>query len=272
MERVTILISSFDGYSACWGPVCHGFSKYWPDCPYPIHLMTNTKDFPHDRVRVLKCGGERNWSRCMLYALDRVTTPYVMYFQEDYWINEPVETAKVVSYVDLMERHGLNYIRLLSKPLPDADFAHDPRLGVLAEDAPYRTSLQITFWRKSVLQELLRPGESPWQFELEGTKRSRKYGDTFLGVKLHGQDEYYHGIRYVCTAVNAGKWSTMARPYAEREGLSVDFSVLPSETWWDDFQRHTRLGQFLRRWKYRSSLVIRDPRLALRKIHHRVGS
>src|SRR5437773_912082 len=47
MTPVTILVSSFDGYSDCWGPVCHGFTKYWPNCPYPVLLMTNEKDHQH---------------------------------------------------------------------------------------------------------------------------------------------------------------------------------------------------------------------------------
>ena len=272
MNLVTILISSFDGYSECWGPVCHGFTKYWPDCPYPVLLMTNEKDFPHDRVRVLKCEGGRDWSTRMLFALERITTRYVMYFQEDYWINAPVETARITSYVDLMEHHGLNYIRLLSKPLPDADYPHDARLGVLSDQADYRTSVQITFWRKDVLMELIRPGESVWRFERDGTERSRKYGDTFLSTKRHGGDDYYHGIRYVCTAVNLGKWSTMARPYAEREGLTVDWSVLPAETSWDDFRRHHPLGKFWARWSHRARHAVLSPREALQKAGRRLMS
>jgi hypothetical protein len=269
MSLVTVLISSFDGYSECWGPVCHGFRKYWPDCPYPVLLMTNTKDHPDEMVKVLKVGGGRDWSGRMITALERIETPYVMYFQEDYWINAPVETAKITTYVDLMERYGLNYIRLLSKPLPDRDYDHDPRLGVLDDQASYRTSVQITFWRREVFRDLLRAGESVWQFELNGTERSRKYGETFLSIKRHDGDDYYHGIRYICTAVNLGKWSTMARPYAAREGLTVDFSVLPSETWWDDFKRHHRLGIWGRRWALRANRVVRDPKLALRELGRR---
>jgi len=271
MSLVTVLISSFDGYSECWGPVCHGFKKYWPDCPYPVLLMTNTKDHPDDMVKVLKVGGGRDWSGRMITALERIETPYVMYFQEDYWINAPVDTPKITSYVDLMERHGLNYVRLLSKPLPDRDYEHDPRLGVLATDAEYRTSVQITFWRREVLRDLLRPGESVWQFELNGTERSRKYGDSFVSIKQVDGDDYHHGIRYVCTAVNLGKWSTMARPYVEREGLTVDFSVLPSETRWDDFRRHHPLGQFWVRWSGRGKLLVCSPREALRKLGNRLS-
>lgn len=266
---VTILISSFDGYSDCWAPVCHGFTRYWPDCPYPIFLMTTGKDFPHGRINVLKVGGGPDWSARMLEALERIATPYVMYFQEDYWINEPVDTASVTSYVALMEKYGLNYIRLLSKPAPDFDFTYDSRLGVLAEEAEYRTSAQISIWRRQVFLTLIRPRESVWGFELNGTPRSRRYGETFLSTKRFGQDDYYYGIRYVCTAINQGKWATTAKAYAKSEGLTVDFSKLPCETWWDDFKRGNRLGRFLGLWLYRTRFFINDPAAAIQKIRDR---
>ena len=272
MVPVTILINSFDAYSDCWAPVCHGFTKYWPDCPYPILLMTTGKDFSHRRINVLKVGGGRDWSARMLEALERITTPYVMYFQEDYWITEPVDTARVTSYVALMEKYGLNYIRLLSKPIPDADFAHDARLGVLAEDADYRTSVQISLWRRQVFLSLVRPRESVWEFESNGSPRSRSYGDTFLSTKRHEKDDYSYGIRYVCTAINRGKWARTAKAYAKSEGLRVDFSQLPSETWWDDFKRGNRLGGFLGLWLHRAQFFINDPGAAIQKIRDRRAS
>jgi hypothetical protein len=265
MPNVTVLISSFDGYSDCWGPVCHGFTKYWPDCPYPILLMTNRRDFPHPRIATLKVGGGTDWSERMVTALDRIPTRYVLYFQEDYWISAPVDTARITSYVDLMEQHGLNYLRLLAKPIPDADSPYDPRLGTLADDAPYRTSVQISFWQRDVFQALLNPPESVWQFEVHGTIRSRAYGATFVSVKRHGDDDYHHGIRYVCTAVNYGKWARMAKTYAAREGLAVDFTRLPSETWWDEFKRRGWVGAFFARWSHRSHVAFTDPVQALTK-------
>jgi hypothetical protein len=270
MPEVTVLISSFDGYSDCWLPVAHGFKKYWPDCPYPVLLMTNTKDFSHEAVSVLKVGGGRDWSGRMVTALERITTPYVMYFQEDYWISAPVDTARVMEYAALMEKHGLNYIRLLAFPEPDQDFAGDPRLGMIGRDASYRTSVQISLWRREVFRELVRPGESVWQFELQGTERSRQYGDTFLSVKSKDRDPYHHGISYVCTAINSGRWSRLAKAYAKQEGLAVDFSNLPSETWWDDFKRSGPLGAAVKVWTHRLNLVLFHPRIAATKLRNRL--
>jgi hypothetical protein len=260
----SLLISSFDGYSDCWLPVCHGIRKYWSNCPYPVYLMTNTKPFKYPGVQTLTLGPDRGWSRQMLAALEQVVTRYVLYLQEDYWISDYVDTSRIVQYGNLMEREGLHYLRLLSKPEPDRDFPGDPRLGVIdSARGSYRTSVQMTLWRREVLLELLEPSETAWQFEINGTERSRRYGDKFLSTKRYRDDDYYWGIRYLCSAVNAGRWFRAARTYARREGLSVDFTNLPMETWWDDFKRSGRIGAVAGIGTHRLGMVARDPLGAL---------
>jgi hypothetical protein len=266
----TVLVSSFDGYADCWMPMCHSLRKYWPDCPFPIQLMTIQRPFAHDGIQVQRLGDDRGWASNLLAALERIKTPYVLYLQEDYWLSEAVDTARIRSYLTLMETHALNYIRLLAFPPPDGPFPGDPRLGVLATDAGYRTSVQATLWRTEVLRRLLVPGETAWRFEFEGTERSRHYGQTFLSVRSEGKDEYANGIRYLCSAVNAGKWYRLAKEYARRENLAVDFGNLPSETWWDEFKRCGWLGRQAGVWVHRIHLIATRPGEALRKAGRRL--
>jgi hypothetical protein len=271
LSEATVLINSFDAYAECWEPVSHGIRKYWPDCPFPVILMTEERDFDYPGVRVLKVGRDAVWSNRMIIAVRSITTPFVVYFQEDYWLNERVDNARILHYLTLMGSERLDYLRLLSKPAPDLPFEPDLRLGVLADDAPYRTSAQIAIWRRDVLLDLLVPGESVWEFELKGSPRSRKYGRSFVSIKRDHGDDYANGIRYVCTAVNGGKWSRMARPYAEAEGLSVDFSTRPTDTWWDDFKRSGPLGYFFRDLTHRLAMLIADPAEFGRRARARLG-
>lgn len=267
---MTVLISSFDGFKECWPAVCHGFAKYWPDCPFAVRLMTNSLEFPHPAAEVLKVSGGKVWGDRMLSAMTQITSPFVMYFQEDYWIREKVDTAKILGYLNLMEREGLDYVRLLANPRPDRPFPRDSRLGVLSDDAGYRTSSQIAFWRSDVLRSLLVPGESVWDFELLGSKRSASYGSTFLSVWNSGDDDYFHGIDYVCTAINNGRWARMAHDYARREGLTLDFSTRPTETWKHEFLR-TPAGRWLKKWVTRIHLLVSNPRGFVGKVRRKLG-
>jgi hypothetical protein len=250
MKRVSFLISSCDGFSDCWKPYYHGLHKYWPDCPYDIFIVTNFKESGDSLVQAIKVGKDKGWSRNTSQALNDVTTPYVIYTHEDFWINRKVQTQVIEEYIELMDKDKADYIRLYPCPEPDYECEDDKRLGILADDAAYRTSLQVGLWRKSVFQELIVAGENPWQFEINGTIRSKKYGARFLSVKRFWDTNgkpFHYGIDYVCTAINKGKWSKAAKIYAEQEGLKIDFSNRPNETWWQDFERSKPFGASISR-------------------------
>jgi len=246
MKIASILISSCDTFSDCWDPYFHGLYKYWPDCPYNVFLVTNFKDSGDNRVQAIKVGEDKGWSHNTLQALKQIATPYVIYTHEDFWIERNVPGRTIAEYVALMDKGKADYIRLFPCPEPDYGCQWDERLGVLADDASYRTSLQVSLWRKSVFQELIVEGENPWQFEIQGSARSRKYGDRFLSVKrfLNPDGKAFHfGIDYVCTAINKGKWSKAAKIYAWHEGLAIDFNHFPLLTWWHDFCRANQFGK-----------------------------
>jgi hypothetical protein len=273
MNKLAILISSCDDFADCWDPYFHGLRKYWPECPYHVFIVTNYKDVHDPRAQALKVGEDKGWSVNTMEALRRISTPYIFYTHEDFWISKPVDTQVIEDYLDIMERDKADYVRLYPAPPPDSDFPDDWRLGTLSGSALYRTSLQVALWRKSVLEELIVAGENPWQFEIQGTPRSRKYGDRFLSVKPfldQNNERYHYGVEYVCTAINKGRWSKAAKEYALREGLEIDFSNRRHEGLWHDFTRSGRMGQFCGRMVYILTHGARNPKKVVREIRFRL--
>ena len=51
-NSVSILINSCDAYEDIWEPFFRCFSENWPDCPYPIYLNTETKEYNPDYIHV----------------------------------------------------------------------------------------------------------------------------------------------------------------------------------------------------------------------------
>ena len=239
-NKTAILITSCDAFEDCWTPYAHGLHKYWPDCPFPVFLITNEKTFSDPSITSLRIRPDRGWAKNLRQAMDAVDADILLYTHEDFWLAAPVDTAEILDFVGHVAAGRADYIRLYPAPGPDRPFAADPRLGVLADNAPYRTSLQTALWKKSVLQALLQDDESCWGFELDGTPRSRRYGERFLCVQpkkaVPGRNSPI-GLHYVCTAINKGRWATEAVEYARREGLDIDFTSRPLETWWDDAMR-----------------------------------
>jgi len=221
MDNVAMLVSTFDVYAPCWKPLCHSFEKYWPAHP-KLYFVTNFRQA--DCGESIQVGEDRGWSNNIAIALEKIPAPYILYTQEDYWIERPVDVQNILEYVALLESGRADYIRLSPGRRSFIDYPADPRLVMYPKDALYRTSLHMALWRKAVLQDLIEPGESAWGFETSGTERSRKYGGSFMCVISRR-----FGVYYTSSAIVRGVWSRVAHEYAEREGIQVDFEALPKK-------------------------------------------
>ena len=49
---LAILVNSTDRYSDTWQPFFTLLGRYWPECPYPIVLNTETLDFEHPGLEI----------------------------------------------------------------------------------------------------------------------------------------------------------------------------------------------------------------------------
>lgn len=259
-KLLTIVVSSCDAFEDCWAPFAHGLDKYWGDCIFPAILITNNKSFIHPKLRATAQGADKGWANNLTEALHKLNTLYILYLQEDCWLTTPVSTQTILRYLSLLESNDIAYLRLYPCPPPSAPSRYGADIGTIPPGEPYRTSLQAAIWNKSVLLSLLQENESPWHFEIDGSRRSTRAPGEFLSVKRSpgSKPPITPGIDYVCTAIVKGRWSKEAIEYARNEGLNIDFSNRPHETWWHDFLRSTSLGRCCARFieKVKSRLNI----------------
>src|SRR3989338_8360512 len=164
----SIVVSSFDGNADIWDPFFTLFFRYWPNCPYPVYLITNRKEYSDKRVITIKVGDDKGWATNIRNALKDISTPYVINLMEDFLIEKPVNNRYIQSLVDYASLNKIAYIRLLPNPGPDKYFLNDLSLGEIDKKSSYRTSLHAAIWGKKVFLDLLVDGENPWNLELEG--------------------------------------------------------------------------------------------------------
>lgn len=233
--NLSLLVSSFDKYSVCWAPFCHGLKKYWPEHP-PLYFITNHLEAPCGTP--LKLGDDQGWAKNLLIALKMIPTDYVLYAQEDYWIQSLVVNQNMVDYLSYLESGSADYIRLYPAPGPDKILNTDERLGIIAQDSHYRASLQMALWRKETLKTLVLAEETPWQFEVNGSKRNQVSEGRFWCVTKRR-----YGIDYVFTAIVNGYWSKKAFIYTQKEKIEIHFEKLPKKPlyrqWFDRVRSST---------------------------------
>jgi hypothetical protein len=180
------VVVSHDGCADIWPGFFGLMSRFWVDLPYPLYLISNHLAFPDKSITTLRVGDDQSWSDTLARGLERIPSRYVLLILDDFFLTGPVDTALVLRTHDAMVAKGAAYLRLVPNPAADEpcpDLPPDlPMIGTINKGAPYRASLQMAFWLRSALIDLLRRGESAWDFEIKGSRRSDAMREPFLGA------------------------------------------------------------------------------------------
>ena len=237
---VSAVVLSHDGYADLWPAFFELLFRFWPDLPYPLHLVSNRRTFPDDRVIPVRVGDERSWSQTLARALDHIHGRYVLLMLEDYFLTGRVDTARIVRMHAAMIKLRAVYLRLAPAPKPDSPCPGFSDIGYIAKGAPYRTSLQIAFWERSTLLGLLRQDETAWDFELKGSRRSDHVSHPFLSVYDGFALPYRHAVR-------RGRWIPGAIRQFGALGMTFDCSNRSTESeiyaLWEESEVRRFLGK-----------------------------
>ena len=232
-NELTILVNTSDNFEDCWHPFFSLFSRFWPNCHYPILLNTETKDYSFNGLNIVcakvALGENRRltWSECLERALEHIQTPYILYLQEDYFLEADVRVDALENVLLELKAGNANVIRLseASDAGPWIKGEH-ANIWQVSKKAKYQLSLQAALWRKDFLQAQLRRHETPWQLESFGSMRLRRQKtkifcvnrDLFTGI---GKEIY----PYTPTGVVAGKWvRPVVEPLFAANNIDLDFA------------------------------------------------
>lgn len=206
INDVTILTSSYDGYSELWRPHYELLFKNWPSLKgelshIPIMLITNKLQYEDPRVKSLMVK-EGNWSTNLIEALGHVKTKYTLLLLDDYILNSPVNERRFIELLSLIDQRDAAYIEIIideghfwkgneseKKPVIGID-------GVIyrSKKSKRRNSLQAAIWNTEELLNLIDPKESPWDFERHGSRRTLSNSKPFYLVVKAPVMEYLNAV------------------------------------------------------------------------------
>ncbi len=251
LEDTSLLVLSCDSYSDAWEPFFFFFFRFWPACPFPVYLVSNHLSYPDDRVRMLHIEDPKtDWSTGFLWAVSRIPSGNVIVCMEDYFLSAPVQEQTVVALIQYARHRDAGYLRFVPIPPPDAPCADNPLLGEIHKGSPYRSANQAAWWKKEVLQHVLKAGEDPWEFEKYGAARSCQRDEAFLALR----ENVGYPLDYYTTAIRKGMWEPGAVAMCEQYGIRLDFKRRKVMTRYSQWQRSFNakvkhpVKQWLRRW------------------------
>jgi len=170
--NIDLLVISCDNYSDVWDIFFSELFKFWVDCPINIYLLSNFKSFDHSRIKSIKVGEDKSWSDNLLIGLDHLEKDYVLIIIEDLLIRKNISLRYFNKISKWIDKNKPNYLRLTNSHNLSP---YDSLVWKIPDKTPYKTSIMPCIWKRDTLKELLRSGESAWDFEVKGTIRAYTY-------------------------------------------------------------------------------------------------
>jgi hypothetical protein len=164
------------------------------------------------------------WSDAVIKYLQNVPDDLVLILLEDYWMIRPINRPAIAAAIGFMADHQ-NVIRfdLASDRLYCQGSTYAGPYGTIdlcEGKGAYSMSLQASIFRRELLLDIMRPGETPWQAELDGTFRLNQKPYKVLGT-------YQWPMNYL-VAMNKGKldrsggWMFPARTLTRADWQELD--------------------------------------------------
>ena len=167
-------------------------------------------------VQSIVVGPDRDWAANMEVALHRIQQPYILYFQEDYFLKGPVQREQLAADFAYAFDHDAASFCLYGRSKLEPNFTPlNERFGIVPPDSDGRTRLQVTLGKKEVLQAALRPGESAWKMEARASERTRD----LLALSYMQQDNV--PIPYLMSAISRRLWTPEAIALCARADVRI---------------------------------------------------
>lgn len=204
-----IAVASCVAYCDAWAPFSALFRKFWPTCPYELLFITDERN------------PGQSWCRVVAEFAAQEKQP-ILLMQEDFFINAPVNELLIVKGLQQLEERNAAMVRIY--PCPGGDIPYgDKWYAKIPKGTRYRVSCMASIWEPRILAEIAsKCGETPFDFEITGSKLSNDYKEPFLAFR---RDVQPWPLSYICSAISRGKWEPHALEFCRANGIEVDTSM-----------------------------------------------
>jgi hypothetical protein len=179
--NITLLVGTCDKYSHLWNKFGTLFDKYWDkSINIQKYFLSETKEFNDYGFRSI-LPGKVSYSDCLKYALDRVDTKYVLWMQDDYFLRKTINKSKFEFYQLLMDT-GVDRLGIHEDSQYYSKSHVIDNIYRLYQNSLYTISMQASIWNVNFFKScLIKNGnETPWEFEMQGSKRLNTTNHTIL--------------------------------------------------------------------------------------------
>ncbi|MVN90701.1 hypothetical protein [Mucilaginibacter aquatilis] len=192
--NVALVVHTCDRYSFLFEGFGYFFKKYWDfNINCKLYFATEELDAAVPGFTNIK-SGKGEWADRLHYLLTNVVhEEYVIYMQEDMWLNKAVSAQFMNQLFVLANKNHWKQVKLTSSNVYKTHatdvFIEGFQIARLDNSASgYLMSHQVTLWEGKFLAEQMRKGEHPWRNERKGTKRLKKLNPEIYQVDYFAEN------------------------------------------------------------------------------------
>jgi hypothetical protein len=224
--RVAVFISGSSSRHDVLERVLPSILKFWPDCPYPIFVGTNSPIGSWPQVTEVH-SEPQGWRAECSKQVGKIRATHLIVLLDDFLFQGYVDQPLLSSLVSQVTQSNISYLRLLpmGKSLRQR-FAsimrkHDgQQIQRIEEDRPFYSCLQIAIWKKDHFESMLNLQGSIWDFEHQRNPSVDHYSIT-------GRSPFVY--RHI---VEKGRWLPDAKSLLRDAGLPTDLGTRPRWSKW----------------------------------------
>ena len=178
--KIALIIHSCDRYALLYKGFHYFFLQHW-NFNVPIdqyYFLTEEKAVHLPNFQSI-LSGKGEWSDRLRSVLEELEEDYVLYFQEDMWLNQTIDPYFFWALKEFIETEKPKLIKLHSsnsyQVKPMNKYVNGFALAELnLKNSGFLMSHQVSLWERKFLIQQLPKNEHPWRNERKGTKRLRK--------------------------------------------------------------------------------------------------
>jgi hypothetical protein len=190
-----LLVHSCDRYELLYKGFQFFFNKYWDfNVPCSYYFATEEKKISIKNFENI-LSGKGEWSDRLITLLQKIPEDYIIYFQEDMWLNKSIDSSFFQQLFDMIIENKWNQVKLHSSDVYKTEstnmFINGFNIAKLDnKQSKFLMSHQITVWNKQFLISLLKTNEHPWRNERRATKRIRKIDPEIIHIDYFAENGY----------------------------------------------------------------------------------
>lgn len=182
---ISVVIQTCDKYEFLWKGWFISFTNNWAwDLGWPVYFCSENKSLPYHSKNIKQIHSplsenKDGFSTRTVDILNKVKTKYVLYLQDDMWLDRKVDKQTMLEAFYSIKHFDWNCLKVHGRSwfnysLNKTNFFANG-IRILKQDASseYLLSHNASIWNREFLLSVMKEGEDPWKNEQLGTERIR---------------------------------------------------------------------------------------------------